>query len=126
MIKRKTYNQIVDLYSDRIYTYLLKHLKEVSTAEDITQDTFLQLWKHRKKINEETVKAWLFRTAYNTMLNHIRKHKNMSYEPTLKENVFVETRNEFETKDLLQQVFSFLSPQEKSLVLLKDIKLKIK
>jgi len=121
LIKRKTYNQIVDLYSDRIYTYLLKHLKDSNTAQDVTQDCFLQLWKHRKTIEEETVKAWLFKTAYNIMLNQIRKHKKLSYEATLNDNIMEDRKDDYETKDLLNQVFEFLTPHEKSLVLLKDV-----
>ena len=78
MINRRSYNEIVKLYSDRIYTYLLKNTRDQSTAQDLTQDTFLQLWKHRKNVQETAVKAWLFRTAYNLMLNFL-KYKMFLY-----------------------------------------------
>lgn len=120
MVRRKAYNEHVDTYSDRIYTYLIKHLGDVNSAQDLTQDTFLQLWKHRKKVENDSVKAWLFRTAYNSMLNHIKKHKRTAYAPELHENSSIDNYSSYETMDLLNEAFEQLNPVEKSLVLLKD------
>ena len=43
------YNQCVDSYSDSLYRFILKHIKDVDVAKDIVQDTFEKVWR---KVND--------------------------------------------------------------------------
>lgn len=52
------------------YAYSMVRRREV--AEEIVQDAFLKLHKHRGQIN--TPRAWLYRATRNLCLNHLRKH----------------------------------------------------
>lgn len=118
----KTYNNIVKNYADRIFTYLLKSLKDYNLSEDLTQDTFVELWKHRKKINPESVKPWLYTTAYRKMLNHYRKHsKEQLGIDGIPIIIEADCSRTMENQDLLNKAFLRLKPEQKSLILLKSI-----
>ena len=116
----KEYNHIVTTYSDGIYHFLCRMLSNNEVASDLTQEVFLQLWKNRKKVNPEKVKSWLFTTAKNKALNHIKKHKESHLE-----NDFDWGNNSeeigFENRDILEQGLKILTPEERSLVLLRDL-----
>ncbi len=69
------YNQCVKDYSDALYRFILKNLKDEYEAENIVQNTFEKLWVRRENVDEKTVKAFLFKVAYNNMIDIIRKQK---------------------------------------------------
>ncbi len=48
-------------------------VKDIDTAEEIVQEFFYNYWKNRSSINIKTsVKAYLFKSVYNSSLKHIR------------------------------------------------------
>ena len=69
------YNKSVDLYSDNIYRFILKNIKNTHEAEDIVQDTFEKLWVRSSEVSFEKVKSYLFTAAYHTMIEKLRKNK---------------------------------------------------
>lgn len=51
-------------------------LRDADAAEDVAQDTFLRAWRAASRVHDESgIRAWLYRIAVNTALNHLRKHK---------------------------------------------------
>jgi RNA polymerase sigma factor (sigma-70 family) len=120
MLNRKTYSKVVTQNSDRIYNYLAKQLKDRTIAEDLTQDCFLQLWKNRFLIKEEVCKSWLYKTAYNKMLNHIRDNQRIDFESEPINNSTTQFTSQIDTQDLLDHIFEQLSTEEKTLILLRD------
>ena len=71
------YNRAVDDYSDRVYRFILKSLGDEERAKDIVQDSFEKLWRNISILEFSKVKSWLFSTAYNNMIDIIRKDKRM-------------------------------------------------
>ena len=71
----KEYNTAVDLYADNIYRFVLKHLKNEDASRDVVQDTFEKVWIKRETIDGSKAKSYLFTTAYNRMIDVIRKEK---------------------------------------------------
>jgi RNA polymerase sigma-70 factor (ECF subfamily) len=67
--------QIFEALRIPVYQYLLSVFGEPAEAEDLTQDSFLQLYKALLKGQEiENVRFWVFRTAHNLAINK-RKHQ---------------------------------------------------
>jgi RNA polymerase sigma factor (sigma-70 family) len=91
------YNQSIDLYSDRLYRFILKSIKDVHKAEDIVQDSFEKLWKNVENVDGKKVRSYLFTTAYHTMIDRIRKEKRSSFSEDLK---LVEASHENNYSDL--------------------------
>ena len=57
----KEYNISVDQYSDNIFRFAMKHLKNEMSANDIVQETFTKVWVKHDDISFEKVKSYLFR-----------------------------------------------------------------
>jgi RNA polymerase sigma-70 factor (ECF subfamily) len=69
------YNRSVDAYSDHIFRYILKQINDDELAKDIVQESYIKLWERVDQIHYDKAKAWLFKTAYRTMIDMIRKRK---------------------------------------------------
>lgn len=71
--------QLFHHYNSRLYPFVKKITRSGVVAEDIVQETFLRLWKHRKKVADmEQPAAWLFLIASNLSMSHLRNHVNQS------------------------------------------------
>lgn len=67
---------LVDRYKDLVYTLAIRMVKHKEEAEEITQDTFIKAYKslHRFK-GDSKFSTWIYRVAYNTCLDVIKKNK---------------------------------------------------
>lgn len=59
-----------------LHAYAQALLKDSDTAEEIVQTVFLKLWEKRDAIHiNVSLKAYLYKTAYNDSMNHLRHQK---------------------------------------------------
>jgi RNA polymerase sigma-70 factor (ECF subfamily) len=72
------YNSCVTEYADPLFRFIVKNLGDVYEAENIVQNTFEKLWVRRDDVIPETAKAYLFKVAYNNMIDVIRKKKRLT------------------------------------------------
>ncbi|MSR52721.1 MAG: sigma-70 family RNA polymerase sigma factor [Gemmataceae bacterium] len=74
---RSAFATIVDRYWERLYRWLCRLTRDASTAEDITQETFLKAFAAIQRFQAgSNLKAWLFRIAHNSFVNQRRAIKN--------------------------------------------------
>ncbi len=71
------FNQCVDQFSDGVYRFILKNLKDEEKAKDIVQSTYEKLWVKAEGVSFTKAKSYIFSTAYHTMIDTIRKDKRM-------------------------------------------------
>ena len=68
-------------------------LKDEDRTNDIVQDSYEKLWRHVAEIDYPVVKSWLFTTAYNNMIDIIRKEKRIiSLEPAHENEINYESQ----------------------------------
>lgn len=61
----------IDKYADLVYRIAAARTENLQDAEDIFQDVFLQLFRHKDKLqSEEHLKYWLIRTTINRTKNY--------------------------------------------------------
>jgi RNA polymerase sigma-70 factor (ECF subfamily) len=65
-------------HSQEIERFLVRRLACRETAADLTQETFARLLRAGTTEQIENVRAYLFRTAANLALDHLRRRKHMS------------------------------------------------
>lgn len=75
-------------YSDTIYRLCLYKTSDQNTAADLTQETFLRLWKVMGGENRvEKPKQYLYQIARNLIIDHYKKMKPLSLD-TLQDEGF--------------------------------------
>lgn len=120
-MNRRGYNNLARQYGDNLYKFVLFHLRDEATSQDIVQEAFLKLWERRKEVDEDKAVKWLFVTARNLYLNHIR-HKNVvqNYKDRVEMTAYVENSH-FENKDMIAQCLEDMSEIQKTVMLLRDL-----
>lgn len=70
----EAFSILYERHADLIYSFALKQTKNKSAAQDIVQDTFMQLWRIRGSLDcEKNVQALLFTIARNQIIDIFRK-----------------------------------------------------
>ena len=62
-------------FQNRVYGFAYHYLGNREEAEDVTQEVFIRLWKHREHIDEEQPLGWLLRVTRNASVDAIRRRK---------------------------------------------------
>lgn len=115
----KEYNLAVDQYSDNIYRFALKHLRNEMSAKDIVQETFTKVWIKHEEVAYEKVKSYLFTTAYHSIVDWVKKDgRNGDIErATIQTNEFSIS---FDLQQVLNEALDRLPEIQKTVVLLRD------
>jgi RNA polymerase sigma factor (sigma-70 family) len=72
----KAYAELMQRYKKPVYHMILKMVRNVDDAEDLTIEAFAKAFRNLKKFNPEfTFSTWLFRIATNNCIDFIRKKK---------------------------------------------------
>ena len=75
-------SKIVELYGNNLVLFINSYVKNITVAEDLMEDTFMELIIHKYAFRgESTLKTYLFKIARNKALNYIKKNKNISEFP---------------------------------------------
>ena len=75
------------LYADRVFRFLVARLEDYEAAEEIMGQVFLRLienvckYQISPKDNVAIFSAWLYRMAYNKMVDNLRKQKRSTALP---------------------------------------------
>jgi RNA polymerase sigma-70 factor (ECF subfamily) len=70
---RLAYEQFVAEYHQMVYSLALRLVGDIEEARDITQETFLKVFRHLGSFREEAgLKTWIYRIAINQASNHQR------------------------------------------------------
>ena len=72
----KSFAILVDRYKDLVFTLALRMVKNREEAEEVSQDTFLKVFKSLNKFKGDSkFSTWIYRVGYNTCLDRIKKNK---------------------------------------------------
>ncbi len=82
----KAFAVLVDRYKDLVFTLTLRMLKHREEAEEVAQDTFIKVFKSLGKFKGESkFSTWIYKVAYNTCLDRIKKNKRQLNEVSIDE-----------------------------------------
>ncbi len=114
------YNQAVNQYADGVYRFILKNIKNEENARDIVQDSFERLWSHSKEVSAEKAKSYLFRSAYNRMIDLIRKGKKESQLKELHLEELITGEQYSDVGEVLNRAVECLPADQRSVLMLRD------
>lgn len=102
----KAFAVLVDRYKDLVFTLALQMLKNREEAEEVSQDTFIKVFKKLKNFKGDSkFSTWIYRIGYNTCLDRIKSNKRK--QNTVAINEF--TAHEVKTLD---NALSIMEAQE--------------
>lgn len=105
-INEESFKNIFNKYFTPICRFLNLYTKDISTIEDIVQEVFYKLWINRDFLEIKHIQSYLYTSARNRMLNHIRNeqlHSSLLASYTkeveeLRENYDIVDKEEFNIK----------------------------
>ena len=114
------FNELWSRYNRRIYAWFRRQFDE-HTAEDLTQQTYLNAWRYISAYPDGYIKqnkAWLFTVARNVKNDHLRyvqlHSMNFRYESLYEADIAVECN--IDESIAMQKAFSKLTEEEKQLL----------
>ncbi len=83
---KQLYSVLVNRYKDLVYTAVVRLVKNNEVAEEVAQDTFIKAYNALNKFKGDAkFSTWLYRIAYNSSLDYLKK-KKLNIEPISKLN----------------------------------------
>ena len=116
----KEYNQAVEDYSNGVYRFILKNIKDGDKARDVVQDSFEKLWIKHETVSAAKVKSYLFSTAYHTMIDMIRKESRFTELEKVHEREYLHDNQYSDLNEILHRALNLLPDIQRSVILLRD------
>ncbi len=116
----KEYNNAVREYGDRIYRFIFRTIRDSHRADDIVQDSYEKLWRCVTEIEYRAVRSWLFTTAYNRMIDVIRKDSRLVGVEQYDDSSLFAAESRADLNEVLHQALERLPAAQRSVILLRD------
>ena len=128
----KSLEILFERYLKMIYSFVYKNVGNEATAEDITQEVFIKVWKNIKKFDQnKNFKPWIFQIAKNTSIDFLRKKKSIPFsrfENEKGQNILIESMSakpinilgDLSDKKVLTTAMQRLSEKEQKLINLRS------
>jgi RNA polymerase sigma-70 factor (ECF subfamily) len=116
------YNRYFSKVNDKCYSFFKDKQKSEEFANDILTKAFEKLESFKGK---SSFSSWLYSVTYNTVIDYLRKKKQLHYPNWNQENELPEIIDESSTEiseisyENLLLVFEKIHPEEKALLMMK-------
>lgn len=117
------FRQLYDLTYKPLYAFLLSYTLNREDAQDLLQDTYIQVYKNCHLYREQgNPMAWMMKIAKNLFLMKRRQDKGpeASFEDMENEVGFGDISN-IEDRIVLEKMFEQLSTEDRNLIIMHDI-----
>lgn len=77
----RVFGQLVDRYKERIYSVVLRIVRNRDEAKDLAQEAFVKAYRNRQSFRAEAAfYTWIYRIAVNLSLNYIKRNRDRQAE----------------------------------------------
>lgn len=74
--------ELFEQHRGPVYAYVVRMVRDVHLAEELTQETFLKVYQARDRLPDvENPRAWIFRVATNTCLTALKRNRRFRWLP---------------------------------------------
>ncbi|MGB5420023.1 RNA polymerase sigma factor [Algibacter sp.] len=126
-LKNKAFQDLLDMYQERLYWHIRKIVITHDNANDVLQETFIRIFNGINNFKEKSsLHTWMYRIAYNESIRFLEKNKiktlvsidqeNNSYLKNLKQDPFF---NGDELQLKLNEIISKLSSKQQRVFQMK-------
>ena len=121
------FEQLYDRHSRFVYALVLRIVQQASTAEEVVQDVFLQLWRNASRYDTRRGPfiPWLMAVARNRALDHLRlkserqrRREDQTEElpPVIGFPQFEKALDDKRRAERVRAVMGALNPQQKKVI----------
>lgn len=77
---RKAFQQLYEIYAEKVYNTALSYAQNAPDAEEITQDVFTSIFRNAGKFKgDAALSTWIYRITVNTSLNQLKSKRRFSF-----------------------------------------------
>ncbi len=124
---KNAFGDLYEMYLDHIYRYIYYRVSNHHDAEDLTEQVFLKAWEKLPQYSEKVpFKAWIYRIAHNTVIDHYRTRKEST--ALIDDIVLVDEHSDVEKQFLFKEkatqladILTQLSPLHQHVLALRFI-----
>lgn len=122
---------LYDRYSGPIYSLAVRMLRDAGAAEEVTQDTFFNVWRRAASYRQSRgkVTAWLFSIGHHRIIDEVRRRKrreqtqvyhdvDLINQPSDDTNDPMRFANRQMQKGMLAEALSALRVEQREIVML--------
>jgi RNA polymerase sigma-70 factor (ECF subfamily) len=115
------YNECVHAYADGMYRFALSMVTDMMEAEDVVQQVFERFWKRHSEVHFEAAKTYLFTSVNRACIDYFRRKKtSRNTAELLPEHDAGISGHDYEARQLVQEMLSHLTEDQRTLILLRD------
>ena len=127
------FNQIVERYQSQVYNLAARILGDRTTAEDVSQETFISAYRAIGRFRGGSLRAWVMRIASNRSYDFIRssrRRRESSLDESLESGQFHAASGDpspeqmalsGELRDEIQRAILSLPPDQRTTLALVDV-----
>jgi len=121
------FDEVYKLFSQKLFSFVFKILKNEAEVDDIVQEVFVKLWESRNKLEDyNLLNSYIFTIAYNNSIDLIRKRisnnkylEHLKYSATLNLTPSIISQIEFnELNSQVEKLIANLPNRQKQVYLL--------
>ena len=122
----QAFGQLVNEYKERIYTVVLRIVKNKEDAKDLAQETFVKAYHSRRSFRAESgFYTWIYKIAVNLALNYVSRNRDRQAESLedISPTKLISTQNDnLENAELgiaISNAIDKLPPRQKTVFVLR-------
>lgn len=103
----KAFNDLFQIFGNRIFRFALGYLKSEQDAEELVQDVFMKIWEKRSELRENlSFKSYIFTIAFNIIRKHFVKKAltNKYFEHQVIEDIDLSTIQNIEFQSTKKEI----------------------
>lgn len=127
------FRQLVEKYKKKVFYLAFDMLGKDHEAEDISQEVFIKVYRHRHKIKQiDRIGTWIHRITVNTCIDQLRKksRKNqvnlendtldaLNYQTAEEQNPTRDPEKDVVIQSQVSHLLQAVTPRERSVVVLR-------
>lgn len=121
--EQDAFRELYEISYRPLYAFLLSHTMNAEDAQDLLQDTYIQIYKNCHMYKEQgNPMAWMMKIAKNLFLMKCRKDKEagINYDD-LENELGFEDMSSADNRIVLEKMFDLLSVDDRNLIILHDV-----
>jgi len=96
-VKKESFDGLYKKYFDQVYSYFYRRTLSKSLALELTQDTFLKVFKNMEQFDYKCpINFWIFKIAHNIFCSNIKRSKIKA--SSYKEYKFIQNQTSYNYK----------------------------